>query len=64
MASEKEDCSSAMTFHESWLESYWKFMARIESLNKSLATKKISGIRMCNHWRIEKNPRKDSFKSH
>ena len=42
MTSEKENYSSA---NESWLESYWKSMARIESSDKSSVTKKPSRIR-------------------
>ena len=63
MATEK-DYSSFMGFNESWLESYWKSMPRIESSNKSSVTKKPSSIRTCNHWRIEEDPRKDLFKFH
>ena len=55
MASEKEDYFSTMAFSESWFESYWKSMARIESSNKSLVTKMSSGIRMCNHWKMEEH---------
>ena len=58
-----------MAFNESQLESYWKFMARIESLNKFSVIKKPSGIKMCNHWRMEektclnliKNLKKNNF---
>ena len=62
MASKK--ISSSMVLSEKWLESYWKSMARIESSNKLLITKKPSGISKYNHWRKEGNPRKDFFKSH
>lgn len=63
MASGKEKYNSAIAFNVSWLEFNWKSMARIESLNKS-DTKNPSGIRTCNHWKIEEIPRKDLFKSH
>ena len=65
MALEK-DHRFSMVFNESWLESYWKSMARIVSSNKSSVAKKKkkpSGIRTRNHWRKEENPRKDFFKS-
>ena len=64
VASEKQDYSSAMVFNESWLEFYWKSMARIEYSKKLSVPPKLSGIRTCNHWRTEENPRKDLFKSH
>ena len=49
VASEKQDYTSAMAFNKSWFESYWKSLARIESLNKFFITKKASGIRMYYH---------------
>ena len=64
MASKKEDYSTAIAFNKSWLEFYWKSMARIEKLNKLSVTKYPSRIRSCNQWRVEENPRKDLFKSH
>ena len=56
MALEKQNYSSVLAFNEN--------LDRIESLNKSSVTKKNPGIRMCNHWRMEENPKKDLFKSH
>ena len=44
MASEKQDYSSAMAINESWLESYWKFMPKIVSSNKSSVTKNLQEL--------------------
>ena len=62
MASEKQDDTS--NFNESRFESYWQFMARIESLNKLSVTKKPLGNKTCNHGRIRENPWKILLKSH